>query len=279
MNLHPYHGKTIYFGTKHEKDRSLKEQFSAIGLNCEVVEIDTDSLGTFSGEVKRIGSVQETLRMKIKLVMDKMPSEDLFLASEGSFGPHPTLFFANSNQETLMFFDKTSNLEIVSSDITLETNLNEKTIKKNECYQKFLNEIKFPSHGLILQSDSLLIKGIDNPDYLKSTIEKIFKSADIESIKIFTDMRANFNPTRMKFIGSVGKILINKILTLCPGCSSPGFGIVKHLPGLPCRDCGFATNGILFYVLQCPKCGLQEKQKRSDDVFYSEPAECDMCNP
>ena len=279
MNLHPYHGKTVYFGTKHEKDRALKEQFSRIGLNIEVVEIDSDSLGTFSGEVKRIGSVHETLRKKIKLVMDKMPSADLFLASEGSFGPHPTLFFANSNQETLMFFDKNANLEIVSSDITLETNFNEITVKRNECYQKFLEEIKFPSHGLMLQSKNLIVKGIDNPDYLKSTIEIFFQSPDTETFKIFTDMRANFNPTRMKFIGSVGKILINKLLTLCPGCHSPGFGIVKHLPGLPCRDCGLATNGILFYILQCPKCGFQEKQKRSDEVLYSDPAECDRCNP
>ena len=279
MNLHSYHGRTIYLGTKHKKDRALKDHFLALGLNCEVIEIDTDSLGTFSGEIKRIGSVQETLRMKIKLVMDQMPSANLFLASEGSFGSHPTLFFANCNQETLMFYDKDLDLEILSSDITLETNLNEKNIKRNECYQTFLNDVKFPSHGLILQSGNLIIKGIDNKDYLKSTIENIFKDVNVESVKIFTDMRANFNPTRMNFIGSVGKNLVNKILALCPGCNSPGFGIVKCLPGLPCRECGYETNGILFNVFQCPKCGLEEKQKRTDQVFYSDPAECDMCNP
>lgn len=279
MNLNPYYGKTIYFGTKHEKNRALKKHLKTLGLRCEVVEVDTDSLGTFSGEIKRIGSIQETLRKKIKLVMDRIPLADLFLASEGSFGPHPTLFFANSNQETLMFYDKASNLEILSSDITLETNLNEITVKRNECYQAFLNDVKFPSHGLILKSDDLIIKGIDNFDYLKSAIDNIFKDKSIKSVKLSTDMRANFNPTRMNFISSVGKILVDKILSQCPSCHSPGFGIVKSLPGLPCRDCGSATNGILFYIFQCPKCGLQEKQKRTDQVFFTNPAECDICNP
>jgi ribosomal protein L37E len=274
-----YHCDIVYFGTIHKKEEVIAPLLFHFGINCIAVKIDTDSLGTFSGEVKRPGTMLETLRSKIQLVIRKIPHAKLIMASEGSFGPHPSLPFVKSNQETLMFYDRKHDLEIVSSDVSLITNLNEIVLKHNNSYEKFLKDVLFPSHGLILESDGKLLKGINNLHFLEETIDQIFKNNKESSIKLSTDMRANFNPTRMKFIEEVGKNLINKIFTFCPTCQMPGFGIIKFLPGLPCRDCGHETNSYLFKVYKCEKCGFEEQKKRDDNVIYANPGECDVCNP
>ena len=221
----------------------------------------------------------ETLRSKIQLVIKSAPQLRLILASEGSFGPHPSLPFINSNQEILMFYDRALDLEIVSSDITFETNNNEVVLHKNDDYQDFLKRCHFPSHAIILQTEKYLIKGITNLEFLKENIDKIFQAEKGVAVKLLTDMRANFNPTRMNFIGAVGVSLVEKIFTFCPACDSPGYSVVNYLPGLPCRECESATNGVLFKVYQCHKCGFKEQKKRGDNVSYSDPSECDICNP
>jgi len=54
--------------------------------------LDTDGLGTFTGEVERPAPPRETALLKARLAIETtgLPRA---LASEGSFGPHPALGF------------------------------------------------------------------------------------------------------------------------------------------------------------------------------------------
>ncbi len=77
-----FKGRTLLIATKHRKEQVISPILEeALGVKCIVSEnIDTDVLGTFTGEVERTNSPLETARMKCEL------------ASEGSFGSHPYLF-------------------------------------------------------------------------------------------------------------------------------------------------------------------------------------------
>ena len=88
VNNHPFSGETVYFATKHSKEKVLSPQLAKIGMNCVRTEVDTDRFGTFSGEVERVGSVRETLRLKTAAATEAHPEARFFLASEGSFIPH-----------------------------------------------------------------------------------------------------------------------------------------------------------------------------------------------
>ena len=92
---------------KHRKEQViapiLEEAFS---VKCFVNEsFDTDMLGTFSGEVERKHDPVSTARLKCLKAM-KLNNCDLGIASEGSFGSHPSIVFANANDEFLIFIDK-----------------------------------------------------------------------------------------------------------------------------------------------------------------------------
>jgi len=64
-----------------------------LGVICIVPEnLDTDLLGTFSGEIERELSPMDAARQKCLLAME-LTGADLAVASEGSFGAHPLLYF------------------------------------------------------------------------------------------------------------------------------------------------------------------------------------------
>lgn len=54
---------------------------------------------------------------------------DLAVASEGSFGPHPTIYFVHADDEFLLFIDKKNDLEIIVRELSTVTNFNGSEIK------------------------------------------------------------------------------------------------------------------------------------------------------
>ena len=75
-------------------------------MGCELFEVnlDTDQLGTFSGEIERIAPPLETAIQKARLGM-KETGLLLGIASEGSVGPDPIVPFIHSNTEHLVLVD------------------------------------------------------------------------------------------------------------------------------------------------------------------------------
>lgn len=86
-------GRQAVIGTMHGKEAVIGPRLSALGLTSLVPEnFDTDRFGTFTGEVKRVGTQLEAARQKARAAM-AATGAPIGVASEGSFGPHPAIPF------------------------------------------------------------------------------------------------------------------------------------------------------------------------------------------
>jgi hypothetical protein len=277
-----FKGRSLLIATKHEKEKAIGPILEKeLGVKCFVIkELDTDLLGTFTGEVERLNDSITTVRNKCLLAME-LADCDLALASEGSFGPHPSIFFGSADDEFLILIDKKNDLEIIARELSLETNFNGSEIKNDKELSDFIQLVKFPTHGLIMRKDkddfTDIVKGITNHEDLTCT----FRDFILKYGKAFieTDMRAMYNPLRMEVIKKATLKLANKVNTACPNCATPGFGITGSNPGLPCQLCNFPTRSTLSYVYMCQKCKYIKEEKYPNEKQREDPMYCDICNP
>ena len=275
-------GRKVLIATKHKKELVIapiiEKELSITSFVSE--QFDTDTLGTFSGEIERKYDALTTLRNKCILAA-KASKSDLVIASEGSFGAHPSIFFAHANQELVMLKDFKNDLEIIAKEISLETNFYGQKISNETDLLNFAEKVNFPSHALILKSDetnfSTIFKGIQSEKVL---LEKFYELKNKNGfVYVETDMRAMYNPTRMKVIEKATWQLIEKIKSLCPACQTPGFDIIDAVSGLPCELCKNPTRSTLYYLYQCKKCNHSSKKMFPRGITYEEPTYCDTCNP
>lgn len=268
--------------TKHKKEKVMAPILEKeLGVSCYVDEtFDTDTLGTFTGEVERLLDPISTVREKCLLAMDKNDC-DLGIASEGSFGPHPSMLFVSADDEFLIFIDKKNNLEIIAREISIETNYNGKPIKNQNELLDFAKEVGFPSHGLILRPSkddiSDIHKGITDPEMLEATFQMLY--AKYHSVYAETDMRAMYNPLRMEVIKKATEKLVEKIKSACPECEMPGFGITQAIKGLACSLCGSPTNSTLSLIYECQHCNFTKEEMYPNKKKAEDPMYCDYCNP
>lgn len=277
-----FSNRKLLVATKHHKEKVIAPLFEkTLGVTCFVSDVfDTDILGTFSGEISRKDDALTTLRKKCLLAMEKNHT-DLVIASEGSFGAHPSVFFAVADDELLMLKDTKNDLEIVVREISMDTNFRTATITNEIDLLEFANRVQFPSHGLILKPAkndySKVVKGITDHESLKkyfTAFKNEFGGAYIE-----TDMRANFNPTRMNVIEKAAQKLLQAVQSTCPNCETPGFTITKALPGLPCNWCKTPTKSTLSYLYVCKKCEFTKEELFPHQKTTEDPTYCDLCNP
>jgi len=253
----------------------------AFGLQCVVPpDLDTDLLGTFSGEVERRLSPEEAAREKCRMVAAACGA-DLVIASEGSFFPHPSLGFVPVDEEVLMLADLSNNLEITVTERSLSVNSGSEEVKNCAGLLSFAARHRFPSHGLILKGydhDRLLcFKGITDESALLKHFDML--SERCPQVMVETDMRACYNPTRMQVIAQAAQKLAGKALSPCPSCNMPGFGATKAIPGLPCAQCGMPTRSTRAHVMQCRPCGHEQEVLYPHGNQFEEPLYCDFCNP
>ena len=275
-----FKGRTLCIASMHEKERVLKPLLEKeVGVKCIVPEnLNTDELGTFSGEVERKLTPLETAKQKCVLAM-QLSNCDLAIASEGSFGPHPIYGFIPSDDELLFFYDKKNKLEIIAHELSTQTNYAYDEFQNYDQAIDFASSVLFPSHGLIVKdkNNQVIEKGITNWEQLKSAFSKAQQIYSI--VKIETDMRAHFNPTRMEVIQQCAHKLIKAIQSTCPNCKTPGFIVVNSLPGLPCDRCEAPTRSVLKHIYQCKKCNHQKEVEHPNGKYHEDPMYCDFCNP
>lgn len=274
-------GKKVLLVTMHQKELAIKEPMEA-ALGCEMVvtqNYDTDQFGTFSGEIERKLIPSKMVIHKAKSAMEQYRYE-LGIASEGSFGPHPLLPFTPFHEEFLALVDSKSNLEIVVKKQTTETNYAMAEYVKGQSLDDFLSTSRFPSHAIIvraLSGNQVIAKGINNLANLESAMEKAFKVSEV--VRLETDMRAMFNPTRMKIINELTLELINRIQSVCIQCGTYGFG-ERHVSGhLPCSWCSSDTQLFQNIVEKCLRCDYELIKPRSDNLVQADPTYCHYCNP
>jgi hypothetical protein len=277
-----FEGRTLVIASMHQKEQVLQSLLEE-GLKVSVSVTDglnTDLLGTFSGEVERIADPLSTARKKCELAMD-LTGCDLVLASEGSFGAHPAAFFLPANEEWLLLLDRKNGLEIHARHLSTATNFTGQEFSSLEELEAFASRVGFPSHGLILRrsKDELegLLKGITDPDQLRTAAIQLLETQEAGYVE--TDMRAMFNPSRMQVIEETAQLLIQKLQSLCPSCQLPGFVVTEAEPGLPCSLCGTPSSAALAHLLVCSHCQHEEKVVFPQGKKAEDPQYCQVCNP
>jgi hypothetical protein len=279
---HPYFKKEVVLTSKHRKIDLIKPAFDiSVGCNLFELPLDTDQLGTFTGDIARLDPPLETAIKKARLGMSHTGTP-LGIASEGSICPDPIVPFLHSDIEYLVFVDDENEIVISetfrSFDITLFTT----TVSPKSDLNQFLQKADFPNHKLIVRPNrsdkSGSIKGIDDQQYLSEVIEKIAETSPDGLVVVESDLRAISSPSRQKNIEQVANLLALRISQLCPDCKLPGWGCVGYEKGLTCSECGSDNQlAIRQEILGCAKCEFTKSGK----VIASElsPANCDICNP
>ena len=282
-SLHPYIGAKVVLATMHGKERAIGSALKA-QLGIEVVVppgIDTDTLGTFTGEIPRAGSIRDAALAKARLGM-RLSGLSTSIASEGSFGPHPAIPFIPAAKELLLFIDDERGIIVTEYLLTERTNFDHITITPDDDLQRFLDRVGFPSHAVIVRPNSgegSIHKGIINPDHLARLVRNVSQSSEDGKARVETDMRAHLNPTRMREIARLAEKFARRLTNLCPSCGTPGFGTVKSESGLPCAECGAETELVKTLVNGCVSCQFTENKPRSDGLRFATAAQCPECNP
>jgi hypothetical protein len=277
-----FSNRRLVIATKHRKEQVIAPWVEKTlgALPFVANDLDTDMLGTFSGEVAREHDPITTLRLKCKLAMEKHQC-DLAIASEGSFGPHPTYGFIPADDEWVMLLDTKNNLEIVARELNTQTNFAGQEINSETALLEFAARVQFPSHALIVRKEagSLLglKKGIDSWSVLLEAFNSLQKTHG--SVYAETDMRAMFNPTRMNVIEIATQKLMQKVQRTCSACGTPGFDVTRVNSGLPCSLCGLPTASTLSFTYTCNRCAHEEEQIFPHQKQTEDPMYCSHCNP
>ena len=277
-----FSGRTIVIATKHAKEQIIAPLLeAAFGVKCITIpDFDTDTLGTFTGEIERTLNPFEAAKEKCRLAI-LVSGCDLAVASEGSFGPHPAVFFVAADDEHLVLLDHKNQLEIHVREVSVETNFNGDFVKTENELMDFAIKARFPSHGLILRKskddNEDIVKDIRNFAALKETFATLRNKH--QKVYVETDMRAMLNPLRMNVIEKATQQLVAKMKSCCPQCETPGFDSFEVLKGLPCGLCNYPTKMITGYMYKCKKCNYNEERLAVNQAGFADPMHCDFCNP
>ena len=284
--LSPFRGRRACVATKHGKEAALRTilvELLGVTLDPVPAGFDSDRFGTFSGTVPRKTSALDAARAKARMAFE-LGAADIVIASEGTFSPHPEAPLATLGLELVLLSAPASGIEIVGWNQSMQTNHASIGFDSVEQVMAFAQRVGFPSHGVLLTVGDPPVCVFEHAgraaDLRRQAVEALDFAATVRArCRATSDMRAHKNPTRMKAIALAGKDLVARALTPCPHCRAPGFGLDRHVPGLPCRDCGEPTLFTRAEVHACPRCRFESERARPDGLVVAEPGVCPACNP
>lgn len=274
---HPYQGTSAVITTQHEKEKLIAPYFASFGVEILHNHFNTDSLGTFSGEIPRLLSQRDTAIKKARIGMEATGIK-YGIASEGSIGADPLLQFINSAIECIAWIDDENGIEIVEYERGTEVIAVKTEVSYLSALEDFLKRADFPNHALIAYSSGksgAIYKGLRDMEALEKAVSEITKSgmAIVES-----DLRAHMSPSRREVIKRCAKKLSLRLQELCPECKTPGFGVVGNLYGLGCEQCcEEIERAVRGEVRGCAKCNHREEELNGKES--ASPAQCLRCNP
>ena len=282
MSLDIFSGRKLVVASMHKKEEIIAPIIEHhLPVKCMCAEfLNTDLLGTFSGEIPREQNAYLTAVKKCELAL-AITGNDLAIASEGSFGPHPHAFMINVNEELLVLLDSKNNIKIKASCLSLETNYHAQQIDSLKELESFSKSVKFPSHAIILSNTKENFTQIEKGIRDTKTLYEIANTflSKFGSFYAQTDMRSHMNPSRQKVIQQATYRLIEKLNSSCPNCQIPGFDCVRTINGLPCEYCHFPTRLAMKRVFECEHCNYSEERLESTTEQFASQAFCDLCNP
>jgi hypothetical protein len=281
-----FENRTAVLATMHQKEKAIAPFLeNEVGIKVIVPSnFNTDRFGTFTREIKRLGTQIEAARLKAQAALD-ISGATIAIASEGSFYPHPVFPFLSCDREIVLLCDRQHDLEIIGQEISTETNHQHQQIETIEEALEFADKVNFPEQALVIMTDSNpseateIIKGIVSEKELIESVALTLKNSECGTIHLETDLRAMYNPTRMKAIANATRNLIKKLNQFCPQCSYPGFEPIEHLQGLACSWCSSPTSAIKATIYQCQKCNYYQEIIFPNGIETADPSFCCYCNP
>lgn len=280
-----FQGKKAVLATMHGKEKVIAPILQEkVGVHVFVPEaFNSDIFGTFTRDIRRPGDQLETARKKALAAM-KETGATIGIASEGSFGSHPSSPFLPFNLELVVLIDKENNLEIVGYHGTSHTNMFGSVVQSVSEAIDIANKCGFPENGVIVRksekSNRHMHKSVDDEDQLRDVVQKVLsKSFSRGKAYIETDMRAHRNIKRMFAIEQAAIDLSENMLSLCPSCSTPGF--VKKLVAswVPCEGCGTQSKRPREYSFACQTCDYSEVRNDPTAPEKEKQLYCLLCNP
>lgn len=257
----------VAFLTKHQKGDIIQPVLQTIGLKIiETSAFDTDTLGTFSGDVERTLSPKDAALYKAKKAVE-LTGSVWGLGSEGSFGGGPYPGVMNWNEEILCLYNSHNGNALFAS--ASGPSLVEKASINSQSALAALTK-KFPNQLWMLEEQGEIIKGLD----YQAITQRL---AQQDTLLLKPDLRAMHCPHRQEMLANAAYDLVKRWQARCPHCDASNFVIKKIQQGLPCRTCTFATERVKSRTKICDECGFTE-QENSTPAF-ADPMYCPICNP
>ena len=282
INSHPYFGKRALLTSKHQKLKLFQRTFmDYLNLNIDELPLDTDILGTFTGEIERTATPLHTAIKKAELGLDAT-GLTLGIASEGSIGADPHIPWIQCDYELAILVDRERELVISESYKSNEIVAATITARRDEDLTAFLEKADFPHHGLIVRTfageHSHSRKGIHDISSLRESMETLAELSPTQQVVIESDFRAMHSPSRQRNISVAASRLAARIAAQCPECTTPGWGRIDFLKGVECHECGEVNpDAIAAEILGCYRC--DNKAPGKVIRTFLEAAQCNFCNP
>ncbi len=280
---HPYTGGTAVLATKHDKLPLIAPPLeAAVGLRVEAVAVDTDALGTFTGDILRQGSPLDTAIAKARLGMNAA-GRPLGLASEGSIGPDPSMPLVHSDREIVVLVDDKKGIVVWESHSSWDVVASSTSVGPDEDLGLFLSQARFPGHLLIVRPNCGALhpihKGIASLAHLTAAVAECAAAATDGSARVETDLRAHACPSRRAVIAVAAERLANRVAARCPACGAPGWGRIDVLRGVPCAWCGTEVPRPRAEIDGCVDCEHRRTRSIVSAEVRADPGECPYCNP
>ena len=150
VKKHSYNDKTCVIATMHEKEKVIAPAFlDLMGLKMIKTKIDTDQLGTFTGEVERKGTPLTCVRQKCELAM-KESKVTIGIASEGSLVHILSFHFCVVTMRFYTLWIRERGFALHQSLLSTKTNHSAEAFSDLQRLKTFCDQALFPSHGLIV---------------------------------------------------------------------------------------------------------------------------------
>ena len=278
---HCYQGRRGVLATKHDKAPLVAPVLHAsVGLIVEGISVDTDVLGTFSGDVARPGGPWETAVAKARLGMSAADCL-IGLASEGSIGPDASAPFVICAVELVVLVDDERGIVVAEAERGFDIATVAGDVAPGDHLDDLLRQGRFPEHAMIVRPASGLgkpiFKGIVTVRELERAIRSCASASGDGRARVETDLRAHRCPSRRPIIARAAQRLAARLASCCSDCGSPGWGLVRVELGVPCSWCGGNVQVPRADVMACPLCPATRTVSRAQRT--ADPRNCEWCNP
>lgn len=273
--------------TRHGKLALIAPALARVAFMLRTVDVDTDVLGTFSGEVPRPGAPRDVAVAKARLAM-RASGVPVGVASEGTIGPSPVVPFATADTELVALVDDSLGITVVGRHVSHELHVVGEDVRGDATPEELAALLARAGvgggpdgHHLIVRPAAgppdPVVKAVGDPDTLEGAVARCAAASPDGRARVETDLRAHLCPSRRPAIVAAAEDLAVRLASRCPACASPGWGVVRAVPGRPCADCGTPTRAARADVASCVACG-EERERPRADLTPVDPAQCELCN-